>query len=83
MSIPPERIPVGQCYLPRGDKRRGEEALGLGRVLQILSNGRVQYELRRGPVEPGHPWPRQRITSIMSFARQAKHEVPCNGTPER
>ncbi len=73
MSIPPERIEVGKCYLAETGQVR--------RVLAILPVARVQYEQR-----PGHlpKWPQWKsgVLDLRSFAFAIEREVPCDWTPE-
>ncbi len=82
MPVPSESIEVGKCYLARAEVQAGGNAARVRRVTRIYHDGRVQYELRRGPIEPGHARPRQGTTSITSFAHQAEREVSCGWTPE-
>ena len=44
MSVPPERIEVGKCYLMESGQVR--------RVLRIMPDGRFQYEHRMGHAAP-------------------------------
>ncbi len=78
MSVPPESTEIGRCYLARAEVQAGGKALRVRRVTRIYPDGRVQYELRRGPIEPGHARPRQGTTSITSFAHQVEREVACD-----
>ncbi len=75
VSIPPESIEVGRCYLTKTGRVR--------RVLCLMPDGRVQYEQRRGPVREGHAWPRRSMSPIRTFAYNAEREVPCDWTPDR
>ncbi len=75
MSVPPESVQVGQCYL---------DAKGhIRRVTDLKPGGKVQYEIRRGPVREGHPWPRSGTTTVLMFAGSAQRPVPCDWMPER
>ncbi len=71
MSIPPESIQIGQCYLTDGSIVR--------RVVRILPDGRTQYEWRGGH---RMKW-KAGILSRREFALTAEREVPCDWTPER
>jgi hypothetical protein len=72
MSIPPESIQVGQCYLTKS-----------GRVRRVtgLPPGRVQFKQRmaRTPTWRGHS---SAILDIRSFASTVERAVPCDWTPE-
>ena len=72
MSIPPESIQVGQCYLAKGDK-----AVRIRRVIRIMPDGRVQYEQR----SPKTLW-QSGIQERRSFAAMLEREVPCDWAPE-
>ncbi len=82
MSIPPESIEVGKCYLARGYHAGREGYLRVRRVMKILPDGRVQFEQRRGPVAPGHPWPGRNTMKLGVFVNSIEREVPCDWTPE-
>ncbi len=75
MAVPPESIEVGKCYLVKSNKIR--------RVIGLMSDGRVHYEQKRGPVREGHPWPYHTVLSIGSFSAAVQREVPCDCMPER
>jgi hypothetical protein len=72
MSIAPESIQVGQCYLTN---------MGTVRWVTGLLPGRVQYQQR-----PGHrpTWANHRtdILDLRSFAFSVERAVPCEWTPE-
>jgi hypothetical protein len=57
MSIPPESIEAGKCYLARSYNSRREGYPRVRRVTEILLDDRVRFEQRRGPVAPGRLWP--------------------------
>ena len=69
MTILPERIEVGRCYLTHGNIVR--------RVVTILPDKRVQYEWRGGH---RMKW-KSGILSSREFALAAEREVPCDWTP--
>ena len=64
MSVPPESIEVGQCFLFRGEVIR--------RVVSIMPNGDVQYELRG---------PRPLKGRLNAFASAAIKAVSCDYEP--
>lgn len=73
MSIPPESIQVGQCYLMRTGHVR--------RAIALLP-GRVQYETRnRAPNRAGWTW-RSGILDLKTFAAIVERPIPCDWTPE-
>jgi hypothetical protein len=72
MSIAPESIKVGQCYLTRSGYVR--------RVYAILE-GRVRYETRANAAKLGWAW-RPGIVDLKTFAAMVERPVPCDWTPE-
>ncbi len=72
MSIPPENIEPGKCYLAKGGK-----APRIRRVLRVLPDGRVQYEQRT----PKTRW-QSGIQLREVFASMLQREVPCDWSPE-
>ncbi len=70
MSVPPDKIEVGQCYLFPGDLVR--------RVVAITPSGGVAYEVR-GP-RPLKGW-RARSAHLVSFAAGAITIIPCDYEP--
>jgi hypothetical protein len=74
MSIPPERIEVGQCYLTRS---------GQVRRVRAFHEGRVQFEARSKPPRPSSRWVwRPGILDPETFAAMIERPVPCDWTPE-
>ncbi len=73
MTIPPESIEVGKCYLVERD--------GVRRVLKIWPDGRVQYETRSGPLGHTKTW-KPGMLQVRDFASSSLREVPCDWTPE-
>ena len=71
MSILPESIEVGKCYLTDGNTVR--------RVVTIHPDGRVQYEWRAGLRKK---W-KAGILPRREFAVAAEQEVTCDWTLER
>jgi hypothetical protein len=72
LSIPPESIQVGQCYLTDNGKVR--------RVMALLS-GRVQFQQRaahRATWKASKP----DILDMRSFAFTVERAVSCDWTPE-
>ena len=78
MTIPPESIEVGRCYLTHTERH-----IRVLRVIAVLPDGRVQYEFQtRTRVKPTSKWTAG-ILHKDAFARMAEREVPCDWTPER
>ncbi len=71
MSIPPETIQVGQCYLTNSGQVR--------RVIAVMADGRVRYERRPGDT-PDAPW-QEAMQELAIFAALAEGEVPCDLGP--
>jgi hypothetical protein len=71
MSIPPESIEVGKCYLAEGGRD-----VRIRRVVHILPDERVQYE-QRTPKSHWIPGIQER----RSFAAMLLREVPCDWAP--
>ncbi len=72
MTIPPESIEVGKCYL-----------MGTGHVRQVrrlMPDGRVQYEHRAAHQTYAGAW-KPGMQEGRSFAFQVEREVPCDWTP--
>jgi hypothetical protein len=74
MTIPPESIEVGKCYLMETGHVR--------QVRRVLPDGRVQYEHRPGHQINVGAW-RPGIQQIHSFAFLVEREVACDWTPEK
>ena len=72
VSIPPESIEPGKCYLT------GEGQVH--RVRRPLPDGRVKYEYRRA-VE-AHGWTPGGVTDLIAFACRVERPVPCDWAPE-
>ena len=73
MSVPPESIRVGQCYLMNSGQVR--------RVLRIMPDSRVQYESRPAHRGQATTW-KPGMQDSRSFAAVAERLVPCAWTPE-
>ncbi len=71
MSLPPESIEVGKCYLTNTGQVR--------RVLVMLP-GRVQFEQRVKMTSLKLGWIRD-IADTRAFASSVEREVPCDWTP--
>ena len=69
MSLPPESIQVGRCYLIEAGQVR--------RVLAILPDGRVQYEQRAGH-RPTWQVRRSGILGMRLFSSSVERPVPCD-----
>ncbi len=76
MSIPPETIEVGRCYLYRAE--RGPRVL---RVLALLPDGRVQYDLRNCYSAGSRKLWKVGILDRARFAQMAEIEVSCDWMP--
>ncbi len=77
MSIPPESITVGRCYLTTTE--RGYQ---VRRVVRIMPDGRVQYERRAAAGTRGATVWVLCMADRRTFALIAEREVPCDWTPE-
>ncbi len=69
MSVPPESIHVGQCYLSDTGKVR--------RVLNILPDGRVQFEARNRSNSTGQRW-KLDIMCLEAFATSTEQPIRCD-----
>jgi hypothetical protein len=76
MSVPPESVAVGKCYVTSV-----ERGLRLLRVVLVREDGRVQYDYCNRYGLRNHGW-KAGIVDQASFARMAEREVPCDWTPE-
>ena len=74
MSLPPESIQVGQCYLTTGGHVR--------RVLSVLPGDVVRFEQRMSGWRRWMRW-KAGVTYLYTFASLVEHPVPCDWTPER
>jgi len=73
MSVAPESIQTGQCYLMQTGHVR--------RAIALLP-GRVQYETRsRAPNRAGWTW-RSGILDLKTFASMVERPIPCDWTPD-
>jgi hypothetical protein len=76
VSLPPETIEVGKCYLNHVE--RGPRVL---RVLALLPDGRIQYDYQnRYGTRLLSKW-NASILDRAAFARMAERQVPCDWTP--
>ena len=82
MSISPESIEVGKCYLAFGSRPGSKGYLRVRRVTEILLDGRVRFDQRRGPVVPGRLWPGRYTMKLEAFARSVGREAPCDWTSD-
>ena len=76
MTIPPESIEAGKCYL--ADRR---EAPQVWRVVRIWPDGRVQFEFRSRTQRYAKLWKPEMLEGA-AFAASAQREVPCDWTPD-
>jgi hypothetical protein len=72
MTVSPESIEVGKCYLSRA----GE----VQRVLQFLPRDKVHYEYRGSPNIGAYRWTESTL-EFASFVVLLEREVPCDWTP--
>ena len=75
MSVPPERIQPGRCYLLHAG-RMGR----VRRVIDIRSDGTVQFAVRRD-VQPRPVWI-PAMQTLRSFAKAVEREASCDVSPE-
>ncbi len=73
MTIPPESVEVGRCYL--GDSGQ------VRRVVRLWPDGRVQYETRSRYQRNAKTW-KPGLLDGQAFAATVEREVPCDWTPE-
>ncbi len=73
MSIPPESIQVGQCYLM--------ETGQVVSIMALLPSGAVQF-LQRAGHTPEWARSKARVLNLRSFAFSAERPVSCDWTPE-
>jgi hypothetical protein len=72
MSIPPESIAVGKCYLTlSGEARR----------VVVCEHGKVTFHTGQRMRMPGL-LPRRQVMTLTTFAQQALREVPCDWMPQ-
>lgn len=72
MTIAPESIRVGKCYVTRNDQ--------VVRVTGLLPDGYVLYAFRSGAVAGALGWTRAQ-TAVQVFVHLAEREVPCDRAP--
>ncbi len=73
MSLQPETIEVGKCYL--GDRQR------LLHVTHVTPDRWVRFRYHEAHPALADAWWAGRL-SVREFAAQALREVPCDWTPE-
>jgi hypothetical protein len=73
MSVPPESIEAGKCYLTFSRQVR--------RVVRLMPDRRVQFEQRPARHLNANAW-QPGMQDRRSFAAVAEREVPCGWTPE-
>ena len=74
MSIPPESIAVGRCYLLEGEHLRRVRL-----VTHILPSGRVRFEGRDATEARAFVWA-DGTSDLSAFAEAVIWEVPCDWT---
>jgi hypothetical protein len=72
VSVPPESITPGKCFVTSGNQVR--------RVLGI-EDGKVTYEARGSKMIKGK-WPRRSMVELTRFAADVVKEVPCHYDPD-
>ncbi len=75
MSLPPESIREGRCYL--ADGRAYPQ---VRQVLHIHADGRVLYRSR--PPRPVRDRWARGVCDLKAFALATSREVPCDWTPD-
>lgn len=73
VSLPPESIQSGQCYLTTNGQ--------VARVMSLSAEGRVNYEFGSAAVAKAFGWTAA-VTDVRSFAHLIERPVPCDWTPE-
>jgi hypothetical protein len=73
VTIPPESIEVGKCYL--GDNGK------VWRVVRLWPDSRVQFEFRARSRGEARVW-KPGMLLLRDFASSAQREVPCDWTPD-
>ncbi len=73
MTLPPESIEAGKCYLMKTGHLR--------RVVRLMPDGRIQYEHRPVHQANAKTW-KPGMQSHHSFAELIEREIPCDWTPE-
>jgi hypothetical protein len=73
MSVPPESINVGKCYL--GDNGK------VWRVVRLWPDSRVQFEFRARSLSKAKTW-KPGMLLLRDFASSAQRDVACDWTPE-
>ena len=74
MTVAPESLQVGHCYLTRS---------GQVRRVRAFHEGRVQFEARSKPPRPSSRWAwRPGIVDLDTFAAMVERPVACDWTPE-
>jgi hypothetical protein len=73
VSLAPESIQSGQCYLTTNGQ--------VARVLRLSAEERVSYEFRDGTVARAFGWTAG-VTDLRSFTHLVERQVPCDWTPK-
>jgi hypothetical protein len=76
MSLPPESIEPGKCYL-----LEGEHHSWVRLVTHILPSSRIRFESRDATESRAFVWA-ARMMHLSAFAEAAVREVPCDWVPE-
>ena len=74
MSISPDTVQVGHCYLAQGQR--------FLQVTHVTPDGRVRFKYRdyRASSRPDTWW--AGMLNLRDFAATARREIPCDWTPE-
>ena len=75
MSLPPDSIEAGKCYLLEGERHRWVRL-----VTHILPSGRVRFESRDATESRACVWAAG-TADLSAFAEAALRGVPCDWTP--
>ena len=76
MSVPPESIQPGRCFVATTE--RGQR---VRRVTILTREGEVRYKSRAAATASTSGWVESGLP-LSAFASQAEREVPCSWTPD-
>jgi hypothetical protein len=75
VTLPPESIEPGKCYLLEGERHRWVRL-----VTHVLPSGRVRFESRDATETRAFVWAGG-TADLSAFAEATLREVPCDWTP--